>query len=128
MTATPPRRRSGWVTFAGATFAVAAVVLVVWGLTALGDSDFLPDSGPLTSTVNFWGWIAILWGALLALAAWLVFSGSPSAKFVGVTLAGTGTVFWFVAVPKFPILSALAIVVNSLIIYGLVEHADSTRR
>lgn len=127
---TGPRddRRGGWITFIVTTFAVAAVVLLIWGATALGDSSYLPDEGTLASTVNFWGWISITWAGLLALAAWLVASSSPSAKFVGVILCGTSTIFWFIALPKFPIISILAIALNSVIIFGLVEHTDAGRR
>ncbi len=121
-------RRRGWITFIVITFAVAAFVLLVWGATALGDSRYLPDEGTLTSTANFWGWISITWACLLGLAAWLVATASPSAKFVGVILCGTTTIFWFIALPKFPILSILAIALNSVIIFGLVEHTNAGRR
>lgn len=128
MTGPGDDRRGGWITFIVVTFAVAAVVLLVWGATALGDSSYLPDEGTLASTVNFWGWISITWACLLGLAAWLVATASPSAKFVGVILCGTSTIFWFVALPKLPIVAILAIILNSVIIYGVVENCDSGRR
>ena len=117
--------RSGWITFAAWAFGVAAVVLLAWGVSMLGREDFLPETGPLASTFDFWGWIAIIWGALLALACGLVLVASPSAKLVGTALATMGTIFWTIALPKFPIISLLTIVVNCLIIYGLNEHYDS---
>lgn len=121
-------RQSGWITFIVITLAVAAIVLVCWGATSLGDYSFLPEEGTLASTVNFWGWIAIAWGAMLALAAWLVATRSESARFVGVLLCGTGTIFWFVALPKLPIIAVLGIALNSLITYGVVEYAGPERR
>jgi hypothetical protein len=116
------------LTYAAAAFAALGAVAVVWGATAIGNDDFLPTSGTLASSVNFWGWIAIVWGGMLWLASSLVLSGSPSAKFVGVTLASTATIFWCIALPKFPVVAVCVIVVNSLIIYGLIEYADSSGR
>lgn len=128
MTRSGNDRRGGWITFIVITLSVAAVVLVCWGATALGDDSFLPEEGTLASTVNFWGWISIAWGSLLALAAWLVATRSQSARFVGVLLCGTSTIFWFIALPKLPIISILAIALNSLIVYGVVEYAGPERR
>ncbi len=41
-------------------------------------------------------------------------------------LCGTSTIFWFIALPRFPILSILAIALNSVIIFGLVEHTGAS--
>ena len=62
-------RQSGWITFIVITLAVAAIVLVCWGATSLGDYSFLPEEGTLASTVNFWGWIAIAAATVLYLIA-----------------------------------------------------------
>ena len=99
MTRSGNDRRGGWITFIVITLSVAAVVLVCWGATALGDDSFLPEEGTLASTVNFWGWISIAWGALLALAAWTGWGG----------LAGlVAPLFLFVSAAGFIIANSIA--------------------
>jgi hypothetical protein len=117
-------RHSGWVTFAGIMFVVAGFANLIWGIGALANKEYLPEEGLLFSTLAFWGWIAIVWGALLLLGSYLVLMGSPSGRTVGIVLAVVSAVFWLVALPVLPIFALTAILVDALIIYGLSEGAN----
>ena len=112
-------RSSGWVTFAGIMFVVAGAANIIWGAGALTDKEYLPEGGLLFSSLTFWGWVAIIWGALLLVGSYLVLSESPSGREVGIVLAVVSAVFWLFALPVLPIFALTAIIVDSLIIYGL---------
>jgi len=112
-------RPSGWVAFAGIMFIVAGFANLVWGIGALADKEYLPEEGLLFSTLTFWGWIAIIWGALLLLGSYLVLMESPSGRSTGIVLAVVSAVFWLFALPVLPIFALVAILIDSLIIYGL---------
>ncbi|HEY7455837.1 MAG TPA: hypothetical protein VH703_01070 [Solirubrobacterales bacterium] len=112
-------RSSGWVTFAGIMFVVAGFANLIWGIGALANKEYLPEDGLLFSTLTFWGWIAIIWGALLLLGSYLVLMESPSGRSTGIVLAVVSAVFWLFALPVLPIFALTAILVDSLIIYGL---------
>jgi hypothetical protein len=112
-------QRSGWVTFAGIMFVVAGFANIIWGIGALADKEYLPEDGLLFSTLTFWGWIGLIWGALLLLGSYLVLMGSPSGRSTGIVLAVVSAVFWLFALPVLPIFGLTAILIDSLIIYGL---------
>jgi hypothetical protein len=114
-------RHSGWVTFAGIMFVVAGFANIIWGIGALANKEYLPEQGLLFSTLTFWGWIAIIWGALLLLGSYLVLMESPNGRSVGIVLAVVSAVFWLFALPVLPIFGLTAILIDSLIIYGLSE-------
>jgi hypothetical protein len=114
-------RHSGWVTFAGIMFVVAGFANIIWGIGALADKQYLPEEGLLFSSLTFWGWIAIIWGALLLLGSYLVLMDSPSGRETGIVLAVASAIFWLFALPVLPIFALTAILIDSLIIYGLSE-------
>jgi len=114
-------RQSGWVTFAGIMFVIAGFANLIWGIGALADKQYLPEDGLLFSSLTFWGWIAIIWGALLLLGSYLVLMESPSGRSTGLVLAVVSAIFWLFALPVLPIFGLTAILVDSLIIYGLAQ-------
>ncbi len=116
-------RRSGWIGFAGIMFVVAGFANLVWGIGAVADKGYLSDEGLLFASLSFWGWIAIIWGALLLLGSYLILTDSPSGRGTGIVLAVVSAIFWLIALPVLPIFGLVAILIDSLIIYGLSEPA-----
>lgn len=115
-------RESGWVTFAGIMFLVAGFANVIWGIGALADKEYLPEDGLLFSSLTFWGWISLIWGIVLLVGSYLVLTESPSGRTVGIALAVVSAIFWFIALPVLPIWGLVAIIIDSLIIYGLASQ------
>jgi hypothetical protein len=128
MEASTPSRHSGWVTFAGVLFIIAGVANLIWGIAALDNKEYLPESGLLFSTLTFWGWIAILWGIVVLIGSYLLLSDSPSGPATGVVLATISAIFWLFALPVLPIFAMTIILIDALIIYGLVAHGESSQR
>lgn len=114
-------RSSGWIAFAGIMFIVAGFANLIWGIGALANKEYLPEDGLLFSTLTFWGWIAIVWGALLLLGSYLLLMESPSGRSTGVVLAVVSAIFWLFALPVLPIFGLTAILIDALIIYGLSQ-------
>jgi len=112
-------RQSGWVTFAGIMFLVAGFANVIWGIGAIADKSYLSGEGLLFASLGFWGWVAVLWGALVLFGAYLLLTGSPSGREVGIILAVVSAIFWFIALPVLPIFGLTAILIDALIIFGL---------
>ncbi len=115
----PTARQTGWVAFAGIMFLVAGCANVIWGIGAIADKSYLSGDGLLFASLGFWGWIAVIWGALVLFGSYLLLTGSPSGREVGVALAVISAVFWFFALPVLPIFGLTAILIDALIIYGL---------
>jgi hypothetical protein len=114
-------RHSGWVTFAGIMFVVAGFANLIWGIGAIADKSYLSGEGLLFASLTFWGWIGVIWGALLLLGSYLLLTGSPSGRGTGLVLATVSAIFWLFALPVLPIFALIAILIDALIIYGLSE-------
>jgi hypothetical protein len=114
--------RSGWVTFAGIVFFVAAFANLFWGLAALDGKSYLDVNGLLYSTLNTWGWVAIGWSAVVAIGAILLLTRMRSGPIVGLVLASVSCIFWLFALPVMPLFAMTAILIDVVVIYGLAAH------
>lgn len=121
------RTHSGWVTFAGVLFVIAGCGNLIWGLAALAKKSYLPENGLMFSTLNTWGWIALIWGVVVLVGAILLLSRSEAGPPVGIVLAGISAIFWLFVLAVLPIFALTAIFLDVLVIYGLAAHgADAT--
>ncbi|HEX6845254.1 MAG TPA: hypothetical protein VF235_09085 [Actinomycetota bacterium] len=119
----PDAERSGWMMFAGIMFLIGAVANLFWGLGALDNKEYLDSAGLLYSTMETWGWVAVIWGAALAIGAVLLFARVRAAAIVGIVLASVSLVFWMFAMPVYPLYALVPMLLDALIIYGLAVHA-----
>lgn len=118
---------SGWFDFAGVLFVIGGVANLLWGIGALSDKQYLPEDGLLFSSLTLWGWLAIIWGVVVLIAAYLTLSRAFSGAILGVIVASISAIFWFFTLPVLPIFALTVISLNVLIIYGLTAHADAAR-
>lgn len=118
--------RSGWVTFAGIVFLVAAFANIVWGLAALDNKEFLSEGGLLYSTLETWGWIALGWGAVVAIGGILLLARVRSGPAIGIVLAAISCFFWLFALPVFPFFAMTVLLIDVLVIYGLAVYGLPT--
>lgn len=119
---TRPETRSGWMMFAGIVFLVGAFANLFWGLGALADKAYLDESGLLYSTLNTWGWVAVIWSGVVFVGALLQFTSVRYAPIVGIVLASLSCLFWLFALPALPLFAMAVIMIDVLVIYGLTVH------
>jgi hypothetical protein len=120
------RTGSGWVAFAGLMFVIAGCANVIWGIGAIANKAYLSDNGLLFASLGFWGWVALIWGLIVLYGAYLLLTGSPNGREVGIVLAIISAVFWFIALPVLPIFGLTAILIDALIIFGLTSSSPTT--
>ena len=59
---------AGWLLFAGIILMVAAVLNVIYGIAAIGDSKFfIADQKYILSNLNTWGWVTLILGVIQVL-------------------------------------------------------------
>jgi len=99
------------------------------GLIALTNANYLKNlaggSGgqlPLTNNLKTWGWAVLIWGVILILAGFLIFSGNMFGRIVGVAVAGLNALLQLAYLNHNPFWSLTMILIDILIIYGLVAH------
>jgi hypothetical protein len=115
---------SGWVTFAGAYLLVAGLMNLIWGIVALSNKSAFHESGLVWSTLNTWGWIAIVTGVLQVVAGITIAARRFAGQWLGGVLAIVGIFVSFFSVGAYPVWSVIALVANGIVLWAVTAHGD----
>jgi hypothetical protein len=115
---------SGWIAFAGAYLLVAGGMNLIWGIVALANKSAFHESGLVWSTLNTWGWIAIVTGGFQVLAGLMVLARTFAGQWLAGVLAVVGIFVSFFSAGAYPIWSVIALVANGLVLWAVTAHGD----
>ena len=97
----------GWLLFAATMLGLAGILSIFDGIVALSKASFYAANAHYVfSDLRTWGWITLIVGVLLIVAAMGVFSGSGFARWFGIFAAGLNAIAHFGADPVVPVLVA----------------------
>ena len=123
--ATPPSSAAvGLTVFAGVVMIMVGVFQAIQGVVALFNGTFyvVGQKWVFSFNVTTWGWIHLLAGVVLVVAAYFLFQGAVWARVVGVSVAIISAVLSFMWLPYYPIWSILIIALDVFIICALTVH------
>ncbi|MEU8790834.1 hypothetical protein [Streptomyces sp. NPDC048643] len=125
--AVPPMERSHWVAFAGILLMVSALFNLLNGFVAIFNHGYYStvySQGNRLLIFNYtaWGWIWVVVGIVMALAAIGVLVGSRGARRTGICLAALCLVGQMMFLPVYPFWSLVVMTVSVLVIYGLLAE------
>lgn len=115
---------SGWAVFVGIFLLVAGVLNAIWGLAALDNKSYFATEGLLWSTLNTWGWIALIVGIIQMVGAFLVFARNAAGAVIAAFLAFCGLIMNFLAIGAYPVWSVILIVADALILWAVTVHGE----
>jgi hypothetical protein len=118
-------RGFGWLLFAATMLGLAGILSVFDGIIALSRSKFYTaNSSYVFADLRSWGWITLIVGALLIVAAMGVFSGSGFARWFGIFAAGVNAfaLFGSPTATQYPFWSLIIFSLCVLVIYALAVH------
>jgi hypothetical protein len=119
----PEYKGAGWVLFATVMFVIAACLNVIWGIAAVSNSNFfVANTHYIISGLNTWGWVAIGFGAVEALAALSIWRGGGFGRWFGIIVAGVATLVALMSIPAYPLWSLILVALYVLVIYGLTAY------
>jgi hypothetical protein len=119
----------GWITFAAIMLGISGTFNVLSGILAIADSRVYTGHQTFVfSSLNTWGWITLIIGALTLIAAFSLFGGSELARWFGVAIAGLNAIGQLYFMPAYPLWGIAMFAVDILIIYGLVAYAGRRLR
>jgi hypothetical protein len=122
-------RGGGWITFAAVMLGLGGTFAVLEGILAIANSRVYTGHQTFVfSNLNTWGWIVLLLGVCMLLAAFGLFSGSELARWFGVFVASVNAIGQLYYVPAYPFWALTMFTVDLLIIYGLVAYAGHKLR
>ena len=116
-------RGFGWLLFAATMLGLGGILSIIDGIMALSKSSFYAaNSHYVFSDLRTWGWIMLIVGALLIIAAMGVFSGSGFARWFGIFAASISLIAHFSSVQAYPFWALIVITLDILVIYALAVY------
>jgi hypothetical protein len=118
-----------WKLFAAIMVTVAGVFNVIDGLRSITSANQIESnfpSGrvqlPVTNNLKVWGWVVLIIGIVMILAAFLIASGNLFGRIVGIAVAGINAIVQLSYLDHNTFWSFTMILVDILVIYALVVH------
>jgi hypothetical protein len=115
----------GWVVFAAVMMGILGVFHAIAGLTALFNEEYyLVGQNGLVLEVDYttWGWVHLLLGILVVLAALSLAAGHMFGRVAGVILAAISAVANLGFLAAYPVWSVIMIAIDVIVIYAIVVH------
>ncbi len=123
----------GWITFAAFMMILIGSFHAIAGLAGIIEDEFYgvaPAVGTeTTGDVYFlqfdattWGWVHLIFGIIVLLAGFGLFSGAVWARTVGVIVAVISAIVNFAWLPWYPVWSITMIAVAVAVIWALTAH------
>jgi hypothetical protein len=119
-----PRIGSGWVAFAGTYMAIAGMLNLIWGITALSKKDYFVDGGLVWSSLSTWGWIAVILAAVQIVAGGLLFARKVGGVIMAIVISMCGMLVNFLSIGAYPVWSVVAMVCNALVLWAVTVHGN----
>lgn len=121
MSATTSRIPSGWF-FAAVLIAIAGSLNVVSGIAAVADDEIFAEGSLLFESLQTWGWVHIIIGALELGIAALIFVGNPWGAALGMFGAFLAIMANFLSIGAYPLWSCILIAINFVVIFQLATN------
>lgn len=125
-----PAAVAGWVLFAGFVMLVVGFFDVIQGLVALFKEEVyvIPASGLIVSTdFTTWGWILLIWGIVMILAALSLFAGGEMGRWFAIVVVAINMIGQFAWFPAYPLWSLVVIGLSAGVLWALTAGWSSLR-
>ena len=125
------RSMAGWIGFAGLVMLILGGIDFVQGLIALFEDEYyvVTQSGFLVVDVTAWGWIMLVWGALLVLAGFSLITGQSWARWVAIVVVSLNvfTQLGFLGNSNYPLWALTALALNVIVLYALTARWNESQ-
>ena len=120
---------TGWVGFAGIMLYLVGFFHIIAGITALFNQNFyvVTEKSLWVFNIAQWGWLYIIGGIIAIWAASSLMKGHAFGRIFAIIIALISAITNMAFVPIYPIWSILIIVIDVMIIYAVVVHADELK-
>jgi hypothetical protein len=124
----PESRGTGWIIFSAVLLILAGLLNLVdglWALDVANTSAISQESEDLlfyANSLETWGWIYTILGAVLVLVGFGLFSRNQWARWIGVGAASASAVTNMMWVFVYPIPALIHVALASMVVYGLTAY------
>ncbi len=115
----------GLILFASVLLLILACFNLIDGIAAVARSHvFIGNAHYVVGDLRTWGWITLILGALLLLAAAGVLAGNQLARWFAVAVVGLNAIGQMFFIPAYPFWSLMIIAVDVVALYGLCAYGS----
>jgi hypothetical protein len=121
-------RGLGRAVFASVLLVIGGILNVVYGIAAIGNSDFfLNNNHFILSNLKTWGWVTLIVGILELIAGFSVAQGGAYGRWFAMLAAGLAAIAALLSIPAYPLWSIAIFALSIYIIHGLAIFGEDTR-
>src|SRR6516225_5465673 len=118
-------RGYGLVLFASILLVIIGCLNLIHGIAAIAHSHvFVANAHYVFANQRTWGWITLILGGLLLLAAAGVLAGNQLARWFAVVMLGLNAIDQMFFIPAYPFWSILIIAMDVVALYGLCVYGS----
>ena len=122
---------AGWIAFAGMLLLILGGLDMLQGLTAIIRDQYYVhgNNGSLVIDVSQWGWIMLIWGAILAFVGWGLLNAATWARWAAIFGIGLNflAILSFDGAAGFSLWSLCAIALNIVVLYALIARWEESK-
>jgi hypothetical protein len=120
------RSMAGWIGFAGILMLIIGVLDFVEGLIGVIKDDYyvVTASGFLAVDLTTWGWLLMIWGALLVVAGLGLLGGAEWARWFTIVLVAANffAQLGFLGNSQYPLWALTVLALNVIVLYALTAR------
>ena len=119
-------RVTGWWIFAAIMLSIGGVLNIIWGIAAISESSFVTVTGAkyVFSSLNTWGWVTLILGALEVLAAMSLFAGGGFGRWFGIFAASLVAINSLLQIRVLPFWSLCVFALAVIVVYQLARAPE----
>ena len=113
---------AGWVLFAGSLIFIVGILDVIQSLVALFKQEvYVVGESGLILTTNYttWGWMLLIWGIVMVLAALSLFAGGGFGRWFAIIVVAVNMIGQFAWFPAYPLWSLVVIGLSVAVLWAL---------
>ncbi len=124
-------RWSGWIAFAGWLMIIIGAVDVLEGVIAVVRQHYyvLTPTQIIVFDLKTWGWVTLIWGAVLGLAGFGLLTRHAAARWFAIIVASLNLIeqLGFVGSSQYPLWALTGIALSGVVIYALIVRWDESK-
>jgi hypothetical protein len=122
---------TGWIVFAGFLMVIIGSLEVFQGLIAIIRDEYyvLTPEQIVVFDLTTWGWIALLWGIVVALAGFGLLAGQSWARWFAIIVGSLNFIaqLGFVGSSQYPLWALTVLALTAVVLYALIVRWDEAR-
>ena len=122
---------AGWIGFAGMLMLIIGGIDMFQGLIAIFEDEYfvVTRSGYLVFDLTAWGWVMLIWGALLILAGLALLAGQGWARWFTIVVVSLNffAQLGFLGNSNYPLWALTALALNVVVLYALTARWSESK-